>query len=316
MTFRVTILGCSSALPHPHRHHSGQVVDVHEQYFLVDCGEGTQYQLARYVPNSAKINHLFISHLHGDHCYGVFGLLSSLSMQGRARALTIYAPAPFREMLESHFRFFGIELAFPLEVVEIDPRKHLKIFENRILEVWTLPLRHRVPTSGYLFREKSPGLNVRKEAIERYGLDLAQIAAAKRGEPVALDDGRVLANDQIAYLPYAPRSYAYCSDTTPSGKVAGLVQGVDLLYHEATFLHVEKALALKTGHTTAKQAGRLAAKAGAGHLLIGHYSLRYKESDRLLAEAQAEFPRSHAAEDGLQIEVLKEDHSLKITAKR
>lgn len=314
MTFRLTILGCSSARPASSRHHTAHVLNVHEQFFLVDCGEGTQYQMARYEINPLKINVIFISHLHGDHTYGIFGLLSTMAMMGRQRALEIVAPRPFAEMLRSHFAFYQVELPYPLEIREVDPRVSIMVWENRVMTVTTIPLRHRIPCCGYLFREKEPGLNVQKEAIEYYGLDPRQLAALKRGEDVVLANGMPLPHEEVTYRPYEPRSYAYCSDTTPSGKVATLVHGVDLLYHEATYLQADKALAQKTGHSTALQAARIARKAEVGTLLLGHYSSRYKELTPLLDEAQTEFPHVQLGKDGLVL-TLEKDHTLKIGLK-
>lgn len=311
MTFQVTILGCSSARPTPSRHHTAHVLNVHEQFFLIDCGEGTQYQLSRYGINPLKLNVIFVSHLHGDHTYGIFGLLSTMAMMGRQRALEIVAPKPFGDMLRSHFAFFQIELPYPLKIREVDARDVAEVWSNRVMTVTTIPLRHRVPCCGYLFREREPGLNVYRYLVEGYGLDPLQVAALKRGESTTLANGMPLTVEEATYRAYEPRSYAFCSDTTASGKVATLVQGVDLLYHEATYMHAERALAVKTGHTTALQAARIAVKAGVRHLLLGHYSSRYKELEPLLAEARSEFPDTVLGRDGLVI-ALEKDHSLKI----
>ncbi len=312
MTFRVTILGCSSARPMLSRHHTAHVLNVHEQFFLIDCGEGTQHQLLRYGINPLKINVIFISHLHGDHVYGIFGLLSTMGMMGRQRGLTIVAPRPFGEMLRSHFGFFSIELPYPLEIKEVDARAaEVEVWGNRVFTVTTIPLRHRVPCCGYLFREREPGLNVHRHLVEGYGLDPAQIAALKRGEDTTLGNGMPLTAAEATYRPYEARSYAFCSDTTASGKVVSLVRGVDLLYHEATYLHADRALAVKTGHSTARQAARVAARAGVRHLVLGHYSARYRELGPMLEEAQSEFPACVLGGDGLVL-TLEKDHSLKI----
>lgn len=312
MTFQVTILGCSSARPTLSMHHTAHVLRVHEQFFLIDCGEGTQLQLLRYGINPLKINAVFLSHLHGDHVYGIFGLLSTMAMMGRQRGLTIVAPRPFEEMLRSHFGYFAVELPYALDIREVDARRAGElVWESRVLTVSTLPLRHRVPCCGYLFRERTPDWNVHRHMVEGYGLDPGRIAALKRGEDVVLADGGLLTAAEATYRPYEGRSYAFCSDTTASGRVATLVRGVDLLYHEATYLHADKALAARTGHSTALQAARVAKKAEAGHLVLGHYSARYKELSGLAAEAQSEFPGAVLGEDGLVLTVEK-DHSLKI----
>lgn len=281
---------------------------------MIDCGEGTQYRLTRYGINPLKLNVIFVSHLHGDHVYGIFGLLSTMAMMGRQRALEIVAPRPFGDMLRSHFAFFQIELPYPLEITEVDARDVAEVWSNRTMTVTTIPLRHRVPCCGYLFREREPGLNVHRHLVEGYGLDPLQVAALKRGEDAVLANGMPLTAEEATYRAYEPRSYAFCSDTTASGKVATLVEGVDLLYHEATYMHAERALAVKTGHTTALQAARIAVKAGVRHLLLGHYSSRYRDLEPLLVEAQAEFPDTVLGRDGLVL-ALERDHSLKIGEK-
>ncbi len=290
-------------MPTASQHHSAHALNVHEQFFLVDCGEGTQAQLMRYGINPMKINAVFITHLHGDHFFGLYGLVSTLGLLGRRTPLPVFAPRPLREVLECHFRHFDTQLPYEVQVNEVDATKHECIYENRMMQVWTVPLRHRVPCTGYLFREKPPGLNIHKEAIARYGLGIAQIAAAKRGEDITLGDGTVVANGELTYRPYRARSYAYCSDTMPSGKVASLVQGADLLYHEATFAAEDKKLAAQTGHSTAAQAAKVAVQAGAGRLLIGHCSNRYKGTDVLLAEAREVFPATSDAAEGAVFDI-------------
>ncbi|MBP3533586.1 MAG: MBL fold metallo-hydrolase, partial [Alistipes sp.] len=198
---KVTILGSASAKPTANRHPSAQIVNVDEQYYLVDAGEGVQKQMFRYGINPLKLRGIFISHLHGDHVFGVFPLISTLGLYGRRTPLKIFAPRPFGEILESHLRYFDSDLPYEVEWVEVDTTAHRIIFENNSLEVWSIPLRHRVPASGYMFREKMPELNVDKFKIERYGLSVKQIVAAKRGEDIALDDGTVIPNAEITYLP-------------------------------------------------------------------------------------------------------------------
>lgn len=307
MTFRVTILGSSSATPTPERNPSAHVLNVHEQFFLVDCGEGTQQRLIRCGVNPMKLQAVFLSHLHGDHVYGVFGLISTLGLMGKKTPLQIFAPRPFDEILANHLRYFDTELSYEVQWYEVETRKHKMLFENKILEVWSVPLRHRIPAAGFLFREKAPALNLHKEAVARYGLGIAQCRAAKRGEDVVLADGTVVPNAELTYRPYRERSFAYLSDTLYSHRAAELVSGVDLLYHEATFADEERALAKKTGHSTAKQAAQAALAAGAGRLLIGHFSSRYKDLRQLEEEAREVFPRSEA---------VIEEHSYEIPCNR
>ena len=221
MSFAVTILGSASAKPTATRHPSAQAVDIHEQYFLVDAGEGVQQQLVRCGINPLKLRAVFISHLHGDHVFGLFPLLSSLGLYGRRTPLPVFAPTPFGEILACHLRYFDSELPYEVTWHPTDTTRHALLWENRTVEVWSVPLRHRVPCAGFLFREKEPPLNVNKAAIARYGLSIAQIAAAKRGEEVLLDTGERIANDELTYRPYAPRSYAYLSDTNFSAREIG-----------------------------------------------------------------------------------------------
>ncbi len=295
---KVTILGSASAKPTATRHPSAQVVNVEEQYFLVDAGEGVQRQMFRCGINPLKLRAVFISHLHGDHLFGVFPLISTLGLYGRRTPLKIFAPRPFGEMLEHHMKYFDPELPYEVEWVEVDTTKHRIIYENRSVEVWSLPLRHRMPTSGYLFREKRAELNVHKFKIERYGLSISQIVAAKRGEDVTLDDGTVIPNAELTYLPREPRSYAYCSDTNRSPQVARRVEGVDMLYHEATYANPERKIARERGHATAAEAAEIARTAGVKRLLIGHFSSRYKDATPLLEEARTIFPETEIAEEG------------------
>lgn len=303
MTFRVTILGSSSATPTPERNPSAHVLNVHEQFFLVDCGEGTQQRLIRCGVNPMKLQAVFLSHLHGDHVYGVFGLISTLGLMGKKTPLQIFAPRPFDEILANHLRYFDTELSYEVQWHEVETRKHKMLFENKILEVWSVPLRHRIPAAGFLFREKAPALNLHKEAVARYGLGIAQCRAAKRGEDVVLDDGTVVPNAELTYRPYRERSFAYLSDTLYSHRAAELVSGVDLFYHEATFADEDRTLAKKTGHSTAKQAAQAALVAGAGRLLIGHFSSRYKDLRQLEEEAREVFPRSEAVIEGHSYEI-------------
>ena len=298
MSIAVTILGNSSAKPTATGHPSAQVVNVNEQYFLVDAGEGVQRQMARRGISALKLRAVFLSHLHGDHMYGLFPLLSTLGLYGRRTPLRIYAPRPFGEMLECFLRLCETNLPYTPEWVEVDTTKHQIIFENDSTEVWLLPLRHRIPTAGYLFRQKEPALNVKKYAIERYGLTVGQIVQAKRGEDVVLESGEVLSNDAITYRPYGALSYAYCSDTNYSARLARMVEGVDVLYHEATYAADMRKTAKERGHSTTEDAAKVAKMADAGRLLIGHFSSRYKDLSLLLNEAREVFPATDIAAEG------------------
>lgn len=303
MGFSVTILGNSSAKPTPHAHPSAQVVNLNEQYYLVDAGEGVQQQLIRRGINPLRLRAVFISHLHGDHCFGLFPLIATLGLEGKRTPLDIYAPAPMGEILEYHRRYFWDDLPYEVKWHEVRTTEHAIIMQNNTLEVWSIPLRHRVPTAGYLFKEKQPGRNVDKFKIEKYGLSIAQIVAAKRGEDITLEDGEVIPNDELTYIPYQARSYAYLSDTAYSAKAAERVHGVDLLYHETTYSTSEAMFAKGRGHSTTIEAAKVAAKAEAKRLIIGHFSSRYKSHETLVEECRTIFPNSDIAAEGMTFNI-------------
>ena len=305
MPISVTILGNSSAKPTAKGHPSAQVVNINEQLFLVDAGEGVQRQMARCGISPLKLRAVFISHLHGDHVFGLFPLLSTLGLYGRRTPLKIYAPRPFGEALEGFLRLFESDLPYTPEWVEVDTTKHQIIFENDTTEIWSLPLRHRVPTAGYLFRQKEPALNVTKYAIERYELDMHQIVAAKRGEDIELASGEIIANSLLTYRPYPPMSYAYCSDTNYSARLAKMCEGVDMLYHEATYDASMQKMAKLRGHSSTTDAAKVAKMAEAGKLLIGHFSSRYKELEPLLQECREIFPKTYIAEEKQTFTILE-----------
>lgn len=308
MTFSLTILGSSSALPTISKYPAAHVLNVHEQFYLIDCGEGVQRQLKKYDINPLKIDHIFISHLHGDHVFGLFGLISSMGLIGRKKALEIFAPAPIGEILCNHLRFFDRNLPYKLVWHEVDCKKAGVIYENNVMEVSTFPLKHSVPTVGFLFREKTPAVNVRKWEIEKHGLSLSQIVRAKNGEDILLENGTLLSNAEITYTPYNPRSFAYCCDTAYTEKILPYIYGVDLLYHESTFLQQDAPSAKKTLHSTTIQAAEIAAKANVGKLIVGHFSTRYKLPREVFQqEAATVFANSVAAKEGdtHAIEVVK-----------
>lgn len=297
MTFKVTILGAASAKPSATAHPSSQLINHQGQYFLVDAGEGVQSRLVKAGVNPLRLTAIFISHLHGDHLFGLFPMISTMGLMKRTRPLHVYAPAPFGELLEHHIRYFDNELPYQVVWHEVNTREHSLLMENGVLEVWSIPLRHRVPCAGFLFREKRPPLNIHKEAIAHYSLGIAQITTAKRGEDVVLEDGTVVANSTLTYTPYEPRSYAYLSDTNYSAKAVGLVKGVNLLYHEATYAAALQREAKQRGHSSTTDAAKAATNSGAQKLLIGHFSSRYKDGEELVAECRALFPESYIARE-------------------
>lgn len=304
MSFKLTILGTSSALPTSDRYPSAHVLNVHERLFLIDCGEGTQMQMRRFRLRFAKINHIFISHLHGDHIFGLYPLLSSLNLMGRREQVNIYAPEPFEELITRHLADFDINLGYELLIHQLKGSTPRIILSDRRVEVTSIPLRHRVKAYGFIFREK-PGENkIKKDKISEFHFTVAEMVKLKRGEDIVRDDGSVISGEEVTVPAPSPRSYAYCSDTGYFRKLSSYVAGIDLLYHEATFGSEHDALARQTGHSTAAQAATVARDASVRKLIIGHFSARYRSPDQLEAEARVIFPATEAAIEGKCYEIL------------
>jgi ribonuclease Z len=300
---KLTILGSSSALPTSERFPSAHVLNAHERLFLIDCGEGTQMQLRKNRIRFGKISHIFISHLHGDHVFGLYGLLSTFSLMGRSTPVHLYAPADYRDIMQSHLSDFDIHLNFEIEFTPLSGKDPVKILDEKYLTVTSFPLEHRVPAYGFLFREKPYDRNIIKESIEKYKIPVVRIPAIKKGEDFIASDGRIIKNEEITVPGPKPLSYAYCSDTKYFRRLASFVKDVDLLYHEATFEKEMQELAEITGHSTTEDAARTALEASAGALLIGHFSARYRNISHLVDEARTLFPETWAAIDGNTYEV-------------
>lgn len=305
MTFSVTILGSSSALPTSQRFPAAHALNVHERLFLIDCGEGTQIQLRKYKLRLSKLNHIFISHLHGDHVLGLFGLISTLNLLGRKNTLTIHAHAPLQKILNQNIDFFIDNLQFKIAFNAIDSKQPKIIYEDDSVSVETIPLKHRIPSTGFLFREKPKLPNIKKELIEKYSIPLSEIVKIKQGADFITNDGQRIKHSELTYVSSPPRSYAYCSDTKFFDKLADTVKGVDMLYHEATFGNDLAKMAKQTSHSTAEQAATIAKLANAKKLIIGHFSSRYKDANVLVAEAQGIFPETYEAQEGA---VFKIEH--------
>jgi len=303
MAFRLTILGTSSALPTSERNPTAHVLEVHERLFLIDCGEGTQMQMRRYRIRFGRVNHIFISHLHGDHFFGVYPLLSTYNLMGRKTPLHLYAPAPAEELIARHLADFDIHLGFDLTVHTVAGRSLKMILDDKRTEVYSFPLRHRIPAYGYLFREKLHDRNMIKEKIAEYRLSIEEIASARRGEDIIREGGPVIPCSEVTLEPRQPASYAFCSDTGRVKRLSSWVRGVDLLYHEATFGDDNDSLALKTGHSTARHAAQVALEAGVRRLLLGHFSARYRSTAQLEEEARQVFPQCDAAKEGATYEI-------------
>ena len=291
------MLGTASAMPVVNRNPSAQALQVHGRLFLIDAGEGVQSQMVRYHVPMMKLESVFISHVHGDHVYGLFGLLSTFGMGGRTVPLHIYGPGnlkPFLNFFLSYNEWLPFEIAFH----PVNTRFPEVIFETKSVSVTAFPLLHGIETYGYIFREKEPQWNVRKEFIAQYGLTLTEIGTLKRGEDVVRADGTVIPLADAAYKPFAPRSYAYVSDTAVFPGEAEVLKGVTVLYHETTFLNEHEDKAASRFHTTTRQAAQVAVDAGVSKLLVGHYSSRNTDQNLYEAECRAVFPETYATSDG------------------
>ncbi len=302
MNFTLNILGTASALPTTNRYPSAHVLDVRGRLFLIDCGEGVQIQMRRMGISYLKIEAICISHIHGDHLFGLFGLLSTMGMLGRTAKLRIFAPKSFAPILKFYISYFGDGMKFDIDFQPLSMKSPEVIYETKSIEILAFPLNHRIETFGYVIREKPPMFNVHKDAIERYGLSLAEIGTLKRGEDVVRNTG-VISNSEAAYLPYVPRSYAYCSDTAPFPELAQWVKGVDLLYHESTFPVSMSDMAAATFHSTTLQAAECAREAGAARLVVGHYSSRFSNVAPFLDEIRQVFDNAVLAKEGDVLEI-------------
>ncbi len=290
MSTFLTILGFNSAIPTVNSSPTAQFLEMEERAFLIDCGEGTQVQLRKAKARFSKINHIFISHLHGDHCFGLPGLIASFRLLGRETPLHIYAPKGIKEMLETIFRITETHKGFELIYHELESKKSVRIFEDNRLEVFTIPLNHRIYCNGYLFREKPKERHLNMQEISKYPeIETCDYHNLKLGKDFVLSDGYVLKNDVLTTEPSKSVSYAFCSDTRYLESILPIIENVDVLYHEATFLHELKEMADYTGHTTALEAARIARKANVGKLILGHFSNRYHDLNVFTDEAREVF---------------------------
>lgn len=303
MSFSLTILGSSSALPKPDRFTTAHVLNAHERFFLIDCGEGTQIQLRRFKIRFGRIHHIFISHLHGDHFFGLPGVISSFNLMGRKVPLNIYSPPKLEEIIKGLYTTMGENLKYEIIFHKVDHKSPQVVLDTPKLSVTSIPLKHKIPTLGYVFREKEKMRNIPKDLVDELSLGIKEIVDLKSGMDVIRPDGSLLKSMDITVPASPPKSYAFISDTKYSEGILPWISGVDLLYHEATYLDKMKKRAKQTGHSTAAEAGKLAKLACVKQLVIGHFSARYKHSAPLLAEAQSIFPNTIAAEDGLCIDV-------------
>ena len=300
---KITILGCYAATPRTFTNPTSQVLEISGRLFLIDCGEGTQVQLRKNKIKFSKIDHVFISHLHGDHLYGLIGLVSTFMLLNRVSDLHIHGPIGIREIITLQLRLSKSWTSYGLFFHELDSDRSEVAYEDDKVVVTTIPLKHRIYTNGYLFREKQGIRKLNVEAVEKYNIDKCWYRNVVLGKDVTLEDGTTIDNSLLTFEPIAPKSYAFCSDTVYNEDMIPIIEGVDMLYHETTFLQSEETLAKKTMHSTAKEAALIALKANVKNLLLGHYSTRYDSIELFRTEAQEIFPNVHLADDGLTFEI-------------
>jgi len=294
----LTILGCNAATPRKDAQTTAQLLEIKGQLILIDCGEGTQIQLRRLGIKFARIQHIFISHLHGDHFYGLIGLISTFRLLGRSADLHIYGPKGIKEIITLQLKLAKSWTDYALYFHELDSDESELILDHEKFTVETLPLDHRVYTNGYLFREKIGVRKINKSAVAEYGVSIADMENLKKGKDVTLDDGSLISNEVLTWDPEQPKSYAFCSDTAYKPEIIPLIQNVSCLYHEATFLDAHQDLAVKTRHSTAAEAAMIASAAQVKQLILGHFSSRYPDLNEFLVQAQRHFDYVHLAEDG------------------
>ena len=303
MSFKLTILGSNSATPAYGRHHTAQLLTVHNQNFLIDCGEGTQERLAKFKNHPYQIDYIFISHLHGDHYLGLMGLIFTMHLMRRSKDLTIFGQRGLKEIIMTQLKYSDSTLNYNLVFRELDATKSELLFESKTLEIRSFPLIHRIPCSGFIFKEKPKPYRINKETLpEKFSL--VNIANLKKGEDIYNEDGTMAyKNAELTLPPRKSYSYAFCSDTLHTESIIPYIKEADLIYHEATFLDEKKKWADLTFHSTTKQAASIAKKAEVGKLIIGHFSARYKDLTPFLMEAQEVFPNTQLAYEGDEIKL-------------
>ena len=295
--FKIHILGCGSALPTLHHYASAQIVELRGKQFMIDCGEGTQMQLRRSRIRFTKLSAVFITHLHGDHCFGLIGMISTFGLLGRTAKLDVYAPAALEPMLQAQMQLFCHSFDFEVAFHAVDTSKQQVVYEDRSLTVESIPLDHRIPCCGYLFKEKPTLPHIKRDMIDFYQIPTCQINNIKAGADWMTADGEVVANSRLVEAAEAPRSYAYCSDTRYIPTLHERIKGVTALYHESTYGEDNLQRAEKYFHSTARQAAMVARDAQAGQLLLGHFSSRYEDENVLLQEAKEVFENTYLCDE-------------------
>ena len=298
MSLKIHILGCYAATPRSLSNPTSQVVEIKNQLFLIDCAEGTQVQLRKQQVKFSRINHVFISHLHGDHFFGLIGLISTFSLLNREKELHIHGPKGIKELMLLQLKLSESYTKYPLYFHELTSKEPEVILETDSYKVTTIPLNHRIYCNGFLLEEKLGERKLNIDAIRNYPIDQVYFSKIKQGKNMVLEDGTEIPNEELTFAPDPPKSYAYCSDTIFDETLAQRIPHVTVLYHESTFLEKEADLAEKTKHSTAKQAAMVAKQAGVQHLILGHYSTRYKSLEMFAEEAKTVFSSVHLADDG------------------
>ena len=301
--FKIHILGCGSALPTLHHYASAQVVEMRGKQFMIDCGEGTQMQLRRSRIRFTKLSAVFITHLHGDHCFGLIGMISTFGLLGRTAKLDVYAPKELEHMLQEQMRMFCHNFDYEVAFHAVDTCKQQVVYEDRSLMVESIPLEHRMPCCGYLFKEKATLPHIRRDMIDFYQIPVSQINNIKAGSDWITAEGETVPNSKLVEAADQPRSYAYCSDTRYISTLHERIRGVTALYHESTYGEDNLLMAEKYYHSTARQAALVARDAGAGKLLLGHYSSRYEDENVLLNEAKQVFENSFLCDEQMVFEL-------------
>lgn len=295
---KITILGCYAATPRTFNNPTSQVLEIRNKYFLIDCGEGTQVQLRKQKIKFSKIDHIFISHLHGDHCFGLIGVITTFAMLGREKDLHVYGPKGIKEFILTPLRLSGSYTNYNLYFHELDSTGSEVVFEDEKVIVRTIPLKHRIYANGYLFEEKPKERKLIKEKVEQYEIDKCYYQNIKSGKDIILENGTVIPNSELTSDPEPAKSYAFCSDTIYKEDIIPIIENVDVLYHESTFLEKDEQYTGRTMHCTAKQAAMIAKKANARNLILGHYSTRYPSIQPFQTEAQEIFRNVYLADDG------------------
>ena len=298
----LTILGCYAATPRTITNPTSQLLEIRNRLFLIDCGEGTQVQLRKSKIKFSRINHIFISHLHGDHMYGLVGLISTFMLLNRQTDLHVYGPRGIKEIILLQLRFSNSFTGYNLYFHELTSTESEVVFEDKKVIVKTIPLKHRIYTNGYLFQEKIGDRKLNVDAVQNHNIDKSYYQKIKNGKDITMDDGTVIPNHELTFDPIPTKSYAFCSDTMYDESIVPLIKNVDVLYHETTFLESEADKALKTMHSTAKEAATIALKANVKQLMLGHYSTRYENIELFKQEAENIFPNVLLADDGKTFE--------------